>query len=75
MRVYKFLFQRSGNCTSPRQIARELRSNVKHVAYHLNKLLDLGLVKKVNGYYHITEIIEGVPLDKLKSAASISILA
>jgi len=59
LRVYWFLVECSSNCAGPRQIQRELGfKSPALAAYHLDKLLDLGLVQKINGEYQITEVIE-----------------
>jgi len=59
LRVYWYLVQCQGNCAGPRQIQRELGFKSPALAvYHLDKLLDLGLVRKDMGEYQITEIID-----------------
>lgn len=59
LRVYWYLVQCQGNCAGPRQIQRELGFKSSALAvYHLDKLLDLGLVRKDMGEYQITEIVD-----------------
>ncbi|MEJ2127022.1 MAG: hypothetical protein P8X87_06935 [Candidatus Bathyarchaeota archaeon] len=59
LRVYWYLVQCQGNCAGPRQIQRELGFKSPALAvYHLDKLLDLGLVRKDMGEYQITEIVD-----------------
>jgi predicted DNA-binding transcriptional regulator len=59
LRVYWYLVQCQGNCAGPRQIQRELGFKSPALAvYHLDKLLDLGLVRKGMGEYQITEIVD-----------------
>ena len=59
LRVYWYLVQCSSNCAGPRQIQRELGfKSPALAAYHLDKLLELGLVKKVGGEYQMTEVVE-----------------
>ena len=59
LRVYWYLVQCSGNCAGPRQIQRELGfKSPALAAYHLDKLLDLGLVQKTKGEYAVKEVIE-----------------
>ncbi len=59
LRMYCYLVQCSGNNAGPRQIQRELGFKSPALAsYHLDKLLDLGLVKKNQGEYQLTEVVE-----------------
>ena len=59
LRVYWYLVQCSDNCAGPRQIQRELGfKSPALAAYHLDKLLDLGLVQKSKGEYQMTEVVE-----------------
>ena len=59
LRVYWYLVQCQGNCAGPRQIQRELGFKSPALAvYHLDKLLDLGLVRKDMGEYQIKEIVD-----------------
>ena len=59
LRVYWYLVECSGNCAGPRQIQRELGFKSPALAvYHLDKLLDLGLVQKTNGEYQVKEVVE-----------------
>ncbi len=59
LRVYWCLLQSTNNSSGPRQIQRELGfKSPALAAYHLDKLLELGLVKKINGEYQVTEVVE-----------------
>jgi hypothetical protein len=59
LRVYWFLLQCPNNCGGPRQIQRELGFKSPALAsYHLDKLLELGLVDKKGGEYQVTSVVE-----------------
>ena len=59
LRVYWHLLNSSVEFVGPRQVQRELGfSNPSLAAYHLDKLLDLGLVEKKSGEYKIKEIVD-----------------
>jgi len=59
LRVYWYLVQCPNNCAGPRQIQRELGFKSPALAvYHLDKLLELDLVKKAQGEYQITEVVD-----------------
>lgn len=59
LRVYWYLVQCQGNCAGPREIQRELSfKSPALAAYHLDKLMDLGLVDNVGGEYRVTEVVE-----------------
>ena len=59
LRVYWYLLQCTNNSSGPRQIQRELGfKSPALAAYHLDKLLELGLVEKINGEYQVTEVVE-----------------
>jgi predicted DNA-binding transcriptional regulator len=59
LRVYWYLVQCPKNLAGPRQIQRELGfKSPALAAYHLDKLLDLGLVEKIRGEYQVTEIVD-----------------
>ena len=59
LRVYWYLLGDSKKFSGPRQIQRELGFSSPALAvYHLEKLMELGLVEKNAGEYHIKEIVE-----------------
>lgn len=59
LRVYWFLLQCPNSSGGPRQIQRELGfKSPALAAYHLDKLIELGLVDKVGGEYQVTEVVE-----------------
>ena len=59
LRVYWCLLNSSAKFIGPRQIQRELDFSSPSLAvYHLEKLLDLGLVKKNTGEYQLKEIVD-----------------
>jgi hypothetical protein len=58
LRVYWNLLKSSEEFIGPRQVQRELGFSSPSLAvYHLDKLLDLGLVEKNSGEYKIKEIV------------------
>jgi hypothetical protein len=59
LRVYWFLLECPNNSSGPRQIQRELGfKSPALAAYHLDKLMELGLVDKVRGEYQVTEVVD-----------------
>jgi len=59
LRVYWYLLNSSAEFIGPRQIQRALGfSSPSLAAYHLDKLLTLGLVKKSSGEYKLKEIVD-----------------
>lgn len=59
MRVYWHLLQSSKKFVGPRQIQRELGFSSPALAvYHLDKLMELGLVEKNTGEYHVKEVVD-----------------
>ena len=59
LRVYWYLLNSSAEFTGPRHIQRELGFSSPSLAvYHLDKLLDLGLVEKNSGEYQLKEIVD-----------------
>ena len=59
LRVYWFLLECPNNSSGPRQIQRELGfKSPALAAYHLDKLMELGLVDKIKGEYQVTEVVE-----------------
>jgi predicted DNA-binding transcriptional regulator len=59
LRVYWYLLNSSTEFIGPRQIQRALGfSSPSLAAYHLDKLLTLGLVKKNSGEYKLKEIVD-----------------
>jgi len=58
LRVYWYLLRTPKNSVGPRQIQRKLGFSSPALAvYHLDKLVELGLAKKVTGEYHISKMI------------------
>jgi hypothetical protein len=59
LRVYWSLLQHPNNSGGPRQIQRELGFKSPALAvYHLDKLIELGLVDNFNGEYRVIEIVD-----------------
>lgn len=59
LRVYWHLLQSSKSFVGPRQIQRKLGFSSPALAvYHLDKLVELGLVEKVSGEYHLAKIVD-----------------
>jgi hypothetical protein len=59
LRVYWCLLNSSAKFVGPRQIQRDLGFSSPSLAmYHLDKLLELGLVEKNNGEYQLKEIVD-----------------
>ena len=59
LRVYWRLLQSSKNSVGPREVQRKLGfSSPALAAYHLEKLLELGLVEKFSGEYHLIKIVD-----------------
>lgn len=59
LRVYWFLLRSSKNSVGPRQVQRKLKFSSPALAvYHLEKLVELGLVEKVSGEYRLTRIVD-----------------
>ena len=59
LRVYWYLLSSSTKTVGPRQIQRELNfSSPALAAYHLDKLIDLGLVEKKAGEYTLKEVVD-----------------
>ena len=59
LRVYWCLLNSSAEFIGPRQIQRELGfSSPSLASYHLDKLLDLGLVEKNSGEYQLKEVVD-----------------
>lgn len=59
LRVYWFLLECPNNSAGPRQIQRELGfKSPALAAYHLDKLMELGLVDKIKGEYQVTEVVD-----------------
>ena len=57
--VKKECFRRLEGKHAPREIQRELSfKSPALAAYHLDKLMDLGLVDNVGGEYRVTEVVE-----------------
>jgi len=59
LRVYWFLLECPNNSSGPRQIQRELGFKSPALsAYHLDKLMELGLVNRIRGEYQVTEVVD-----------------
>jgi hypothetical protein len=59
LRVYWYLLRSSKEFVGPRKIQRELGFSSPALAvYHLDKLMDLGLVEKNTGEYHLREVVD-----------------
>lgn len=59
LRVYWTLLQSSGSSIGPREIQRKLGFSSPALAvYHLDKLVELGLVEKVSGEYHLLKTVD-----------------
>jgi hypothetical protein len=59
LRVYWYLLKSSAEFIGPRQIQRELGFSSPSLAvYHLDKLLDLGLVEKNTGEYQLKKTVD-----------------
>lgn len=59
LRVYWYLLESSNKFVGPRQIQRELGFSSPALAvYHLDKLMELGLVEKITGEYHLKEFVD-----------------
>ena len=59
LRVYWYLLRSSKEFVGPRQIQRELGFSSPALAvYHQDKLMDLGLVEKNTGEYHLREVVD-----------------
>jgi len=59
LRVYWHLLQSSKNSVGPREVQRKLGfSSPALAAYHLEKLVELGLVEKFSGEYHLIKIVD-----------------
>jgi len=58
LRVYWCLLKSSESFAGPRQIQRKLSfSSPALAAYHLDKLVELGLVEKVSGEYRLIKVV------------------
>lgn len=58
LRVYWNLLKSSEEFIGPRQVQRELGFSSPSLAvYHLNKLIDLGLVEKNSGEYKVNRLL------------------
>jgi hypothetical protein len=59
LRVYWVLLQSSGSSIGPREVQRKLGFSSPALAvYHLDKLVELGLVEKVSGEYHLVKTVD-----------------
>jgi hypothetical protein len=58
LRVYWYLVNSSKTSVGPRDVQRKLGFSSPNLAvYHLDKLVELGIVEKVAGEYHVTRIV------------------
>ena len=58
LRVYWCLLQASHTTVGPREVQRQLGFSSPALAvYHLEKLMDLGLVQKVRGEYQLVRVV------------------
>jgi hypothetical protein len=58
LRVYWYLVRSSESSVGPREIQRKLGFSSPALAvYHLDKLVELGLVEKVGGEYHMVKVV------------------
>ncbi len=59
LRVYWYLLQSPNNSAGPRDIQRKLKFSSPSLAvYHLDKLVELGLVEKVMGEYQLRKVVD-----------------
>lgn len=58
LRVYWYLLQSPSKSVGPREVQRKLGfSSPALAAYHLEKLVELGLAEKESGEYHLTRVV------------------
>ncbi len=59
LRVYWHLINSSSSSLGPRDVQRRLGFSSPNLAvYHLDKLVELGIVEKNGGEYHVTRIVD-----------------
>lgn len=59
MLVYMFMLKNPGNPVGVREVQRKLGFSSPSVSsYHLNKLMDLGLVENIHGDYQVTKEVK-----------------
>lgn len=59
LRVYWYLLQSPKSFAGPRQIQRKLGFSSPALAvYHLDKLVELGLVEKASGEYNLAKVVD-----------------
>ena len=59
LRVYWYLINSSRASVGPRDVQRKMGFSSSNLAvYHLDKLVELGIVEKVSGEYHVTRIVD-----------------
>jgi hypothetical protein len=59
LRVYWYLINSANSSIGPRDVQRKLDFSSPNLAvYHLDKLVDLGIVEKIAGEYHVTRIVD-----------------
>lgn len=59
LRVYWYLINSSKTSVGPRDVQRKMGFSSPNLAvYHLDKLVELGIVEKDAGEYHVTRIVD-----------------
>jgi len=59
LRVYWYLINSSEASVGPRDVQRKMGFSSPNLAvYHLDKLVELGIIEKVSGEYHVTRIVD-----------------
>ena len=59
LRVYWYLLQSPNKSAGPRDMQRKLKFSSPSLAvYHLDKLVEFGLVEKVMGEYRLTRVVD-----------------
>jgi DNA-binding MarR family transcriptional regulator len=59
LRVYWYLINSPKTSVGPRDVQRKMGFSSPNLAiYHLDKLVELGIVEKVAGEYRITRIVD-----------------
>jgi hypothetical protein len=59
LRVYWYLINSTKTSVGPRDVQRKMGFSSSNLAvYHLDKLVELGIVEKVAGEYHVARIVD-----------------
>jgi hypothetical protein len=59
LRVYWYMINSSKTSVGPREVQRKLGFSSPNLAvYHLDKLVELNVVEKVSGEYHVKRIVD-----------------